>query len=248
VVDLDRLRAPFAPEEHQWRAQSVARDGRRAQALCYINARAVQARLDDVCGVAGWQSEFAETPSGRVIATIKIEFGDRWISKSDGAGATAMEGEKGGLSDAFKRAAVMWGIGRYLYAMPATWAECEVLRDDKGPRLRNGKPVWKNWTSRGARELQDAVCALIEGLSPAPRALTDQRAVLLPAPEVLAPAVEAEPAPWPIEVTTLLQGLPAAIRDGSNIEFWGQNFRQVPREWRPFVIAERDRIKREMRR
>ena len=112
MVDLNALRAPFEPHEHSWRAQQVAHNGDRAQALCYITARAVQSRLDDVCGPAGWESAFAETASGRVIATISIDMGTRWVAKSDGAGATSMEGEKVGLSDAFKRAAVMWGIGR----------------------------------------------------------------------------------------------------------------------------------------
>lgn len=260
MVDFIALSAPFASHEHNWRAQSVARDGRRAQALCYINARTVQTRLDDVCGVAGWESSFAETASGRVIATISIDMGSRWVSKADGAGATAMEGEKGGLSDAFKRAAVMWGIGRYLYSIPSTWAECDVARDDQGqPRLRNGKPAWKCWTPRGLDDLERALGKVMQGVGgrdAAPKALTDQRPALLAAPSEPDAALAAfkaatMPEPksvWPVEVTTLLSGLPGAMRDGTNLEFWGQNFRQIPREWRAFVLAERDRLKKDMRR
>ncbi|WP_278984097.1 Rad52/Rad22 family DNA repair protein [Sphingobium yanoikuyae] len=253
MVDLTSLQAPFAPHEHKWRAQSVARDGRRAQALCYIDARTVQARLDEVCGVAGWESSFAETPSGRVIASISIDMGARWVSKSDGAGATAMEGEKGGLSDAFKRAAVMWGIGRYLYTIPSTWAECDVVRDEGGqPRLRNGKPTWKNWTPRGWDDLEAALRRVLNGVQPrSPLAIADQRRAL-PAPDAaLAAFKEAavpESNPWPEEVATLLSGLPAAIRDGSNIEFWSEHYPVVPHEWRAFVRAEKDRMKRDIRR
>ena len=36
-----------------------------------------------------------------------------------------MKNEKGGISDAFKRAAVHWGIGRYLYGMEGIWVEVE---------------------------------------------------------------------------------------------------------------------------
>ena len=32
-----------------------------------------------------------------------------------------MEAEKGRISDAFKRAAVHWGVGRYLYNLPNVW-------------------------------------------------------------------------------------------------------------------------------
>jgi hypothetical protein len=51
------------------------------------------------------------------------------------AGDSDVEEEKGAISDAFKRAAVKWGIGRYLYDMPTPWVPCEVGR--------NGK--WKKW-------------------------------------------------------------------------------------------------------
>ncbi|TDW63121.1 Rad52/22 family double-strand break repair protein [Novosphingobium sp. PhB55] len=260
MVDLISLQAPFASHEHKWRAQSVARNGRRAQALCYIDARTVQTRLDDVCGVAGWESTFNETPSGRVIASISIDMGARWVSKSDGAGATAMEGEKGGLSDAFKRAAVMWGIGRYLYAIPATWAECDVVCDEAGqPRLRNGKPVWKCWTSRGLRDLDAALRRAIAEAGGQPiggRAIADRRPALLPAPD---PTPEASlqafkdaavlpENPWPEEVAALLHGLPDAIRRGTSIEFWSEHYNGVPREWRAFACAEKDRMKRDLRR
>jgi hypothetical protein len=42
------------------------------------------------------------------------------------------------MSDAFKRAAVKWGIGRYLYRLPNVWAPCEY-------REHNGKKHWKAW-------------------------------------------------------------------------------------------------------
>jgi hypothetical protein len=50
------------------------------------------------------------------------------ISKSDVGDASNFEGNKGCVSDALKRAAVQWGVGRYLYSLPAVW----VTLDAKG--------------------------------------------------------------------------------------------------------------------
>src|SRR5690606_38042070 len=48
--------------------------------------------------------------------------GDEWVTKWDGAENTEKEAVKGGLSGAMKRAAVQWGIGRYLYQLEEGWA------------------------------------------------------------------------------------------------------------------------------
>jgi len=95
--------------------------------LHYIDARDVMARLDSAMGPLNWEDEYREV-MGRIVCTLKLRFGDEWISKSDGADDTKIEGAKGGISDAFKRAGVKWGIGRYLYYLPNTenlppWAD-----------------------------------------------------------------------------------------------------------------------------
>lgn len=155
-MNLADLKLPL-PKIH-WRAQSISirnPDSPKAMALAYMDARDVMDRLDDVCGPQNWEDSHIETAKGRIISTIKIWINDKWVSKSDGAGETAMEGEKGGLSDAFKRAAVKWGIGRYLYDMKTPWAECEVQRDREGkPYLKNGKPQFKAWTANGLATLR----------------------------------------------------------------------------------------------
>lgn len=137
-MNLDYLAKPFPLQQVHWRAQSLTRNGDKAMALAYLDARDVMDRLDLVCGVGGWCEEISETPRGRVICRLGIKIGDEWVYKSDGAGDTAVEGDKGGISDAFKRAAVHWGIGRYLYRLDAPWVPCETYE-------RNGKTVWKAW-------------------------------------------------------------------------------------------------------
>jgi hypothetical protein len=124
----------------------MVRDG-RALALAYIDARDVQDRLDRVCGPQGWQAEHFDAGNGRLGCKIGVfvptnddRYG-QWLWKSDGAGNTDVEGDKGAFSDSFKRAAVHWGVGRYLYSLGATWVPCDTLQG------RDGKPKFKKFTA-----------------------------------------------------------------------------------------------------
>ena len=139
MTDLfEKLAAEFPRDAIHWRAQSMTNDGSKALALAYLDARDVMDRLDEACGPGGWQNECVETAKGRMIGKISILVDGQWITKCDGAGDTDVEGEKGGISDALKRAAVLWGIGRYLYRLPNVWAPCESYE-------KNGKKHWKSW-------------------------------------------------------------------------------------------------------
>lgn len=106
--DLLKLHVPLEP---RWRVQSA-----KGQAICvaYVDARAVQQLLDDVCGPENWQNTYdAETG----VASIGINVDGDWMWKSDVGTESNIEGVKGKASDAFKRAAVLWGIGRNLYTI-----------------------------------------------------------------------------------------------------------------------------------
>lgn len=150
MTDLfERLRAPFPGDAIHWRAQTMNREGTSAMALAYIDARDVMDRLDEVCGPANWSDSYTETAKGRLICALSVRVDGEWITKSDGAGDTDVEGDKGAISDALKRTAVKWGIGRYLYDMPITWADCESYE-------KNGKKMWKKWTDAGLRKLKGA--------------------------------------------------------------------------------------------
>jgi hypothetical protein len=136
-LDLKALHAEFPRDRIEWRPQgSVSKNG-SILALAYIDARDVMDRLDEVCGPANWQDSYAETPKGRVLCTISLRIGDEWVSKSDGAGETQVEGDKGAISDALKRAAVKWGIGRYLYSIESPWVPCETYQgNDNKPKFK----------------------------------------------------------------------------------------------------------------
>jgi hypothetical protein len=143
MVDFDKLRAPFPKDSVSWRAQHISKKDNgnsQALALAYIDARDVMNRLDDVCGPGGWQCKYSHA-NGKTVCDIGILVDNQktgiieWIWKADGAGDSDIEAEKGALSDAFKRAAVRWGIGRYLYDLEAVWVPCNINS--------NGK--WQSW-------------------------------------------------------------------------------------------------------
>ncbi|MCR4719337.1 MAG: hypothetical protein K5768_06885, partial [Firmicutes bacterium] len=50
-------------------------------------------------------------------------------SKSDAAENSNFEPVKGGISDSFKRAAVKWNIGRYLYKLDPVWVTIDEYRE-----------------------------------------------------------------------------------------------------------------------
>jgi hypothetical protein len=224
AFDPAALAAPFAADAISWRAQSMKADGTSAMALAYIDARDVMRRLDEVCGPADWSDSYTETAKGRLICTLSIRIGDEWISKSDGAGDTDVEGAKGALSDALKRAAVKWGIGRYLYDLPVVWAECESYE-------RGGKKQWKRWTPNGERKLIAAV-----------------RGAGAPAAIAAAPAPIQDDDGVPASVQAMVDGLEAASKrgEGAMTEYWVGNWPAIPREHRPFVMAQKERIKQAM--
>lgn len=126
-MNLADLKKPFSPTAINWRCGATNGDKTKGIALAYLDARNVMERLDEVCGVSGWQCRYPF--AGCCDIGIRIERGagqlTEWVWKSNGAGQSDIEAEKGQYSDAFKRAAVLWGIGRYLYDLPNTWFPIE---------------------------------------------------------------------------------------------------------------------------
>lgn len=123
---FERLSAPFDADKVSWRVGSTTQAKDKGMALAYLDARDVMERLDLVCGPAGWQCDYPHA-NGKTVCRIGIKVADEWIWKADGAGDTDVEAEKGALSDSFKRAAVRWGIGRYLYGLSSPWVEIEPM-------------------------------------------------------------------------------------------------------------------------
>lgn len=131
---LKMLHEPLDRGVVSWRAQMVTKDKSSALALAYLDSRDIQDRLDEVCGPQNWQCKHYDA-NGKMACSIGIRINGEWIWKSDGAGDTDIEAEKGAFSGAMKRAAVLWGIGRYLYDMKAVWVPCETGPNGKFKRF-----------------------------------------------------------------------------------------------------------------
>lgn len=106
------LAAPFGEGEVKVRQQA----GRQ---LHYITARTVANRLDDILGPENWWDSYQPFEHS-VLCTLTIRLPDgTLLSKQDAGGYAGMsdqgDDDKSGYSDAFKRAAVKFGVARYLY-------------------------------------------------------------------------------------------------------------------------------------
>jgi hypothetical protein len=163
-IDLSKLKEPFPADDVEWRVSraDVGKSGIYCTVLAYLTARAIQQRLDDVCGPENWRVEeprvlavdgksaFAVGISIRIELTGAIA-GHEWLTKWDVAEPTNIEAAKGGFSGGMKRAGAQWGIGRYLYHMPEVFAEvAEENPKTRGwnyarlPEKKGGTPFyWK---------------------------------------------------------------------------------------------------------
>jgi hypothetical protein len=117
-MDLNKLKEPMP---YQWKVQAFfpAKSEEKTSCICvgYVDARQVQDRLDEAVGQENWQCTY-HAAKNSLFCSIAIKVGDAWITKEDCGAESDMEAEKGEASDAFKRAAVKWGIGRFLYDLP----------------------------------------------------------------------------------------------------------------------------------
>ena len=106
----------------KWRVQSTKYG--KTTCVAYIDARDCMDVLDEVCGPENWQSIFYEE-NGLLFCKVGIfvtnsyeNIQGMWVWKSDTGSESNVEKDKGHVSDAFKRACVEWGIGRFLYRLP----------------------------------------------------------------------------------------------------------------------------------
>lgn len=119
---LAKLAAPFNPNDVAWKPQAVRQN--RALAVAYIDARTVAERLDQV--VAGeWTFEWEEASNGCVKGKLTIRGTTRCDVGEQGDGPQGKT-LKAAVSDALKRSAVLFGVGRYLYRLPAQWVDYDA--------------------------------------------------------------------------------------------------------------------------
>jgi len=158
---IDKLSQPFEADEVKFKPQTVR--GNRALAVCFIDARCVMERLDEVLGVGCWQDSYQVLPNNSVVCTLRLKIDGEWISKSDVGSPSEQPDEgdrvKSSFSDALKRAAVKVGIGRYLYRLPLQWVDY-----DPDKRQFKNTPRLPEWAIPKPQPAAPAVPAVQPGM------------------------------------------------------------------------------------
>jgi hypothetical protein len=154
---VERLKKPFDPRVVQWVTKATAggQDGhRRGLLAAYADPRAYMDRLNELLTPSGWTQEY----STQIIPNCPRKVRDKQVASAKllvlcrltifGLGAHSGTGE--GWADdenaltsadaqAFKRASVSFGLGRYFYDLPQTWVD---LDEHDRPRWLPDLPAW----------------------------------------------------------------------------------------------------------
>lgn len=121
------LKAPFSADRLEWRVQSCGKkeDGTIwCRVLAYIDNRAIMERLDSVFGPTWSQEEGYSMTGNKAVCIVKLHCDNRTVTGSCQVPLDKdddIDPYKTAASGAMKRAAVLLGIGRYLYDMQETW-------------------------------------------------------------------------------------------------------------------------------
>lgn len=123
---LARLAEPFEPKHLTWKPGATKAD--KCMALAYADLRAYMERLDEVVGTE-WGCAYEPWGDNRLIARLTVAGITR---SSTGEFDTSEEknGNGGTIAEAqaFKRAAAMFGLGRFLYELPSPWVDFDPQR------------------------------------------------------------------------------------------------------------------------
>lgn len=135
---LEQLSRPFEDHEIEWKIENVIQNyyGKtqyQGIGFGYIDARAIQRRLNEVCGL-NWSSSYQAHLLDQVIlfeCTIGLYVNNEWIYRTDGVELEigGIERGKSAYSNALKRAAVHFGIGHFLYELDTVYID--IYQNDK---------------------------------------------------------------------------------------------------------------------
>jgi len=150
------LRRPFTPEAIKFKVQAVFSGASGCLVVAYIDARLVVERLNRVIP-DGWTADY-EMIDGTKLMWCHLYVGG--LKRSD-VGETPKGLSKDLVSDSFKRAAVHFGVGVSVYALPQI---ALFLNDAKG-RIEKKKPGGKETvalTEHGHVKLREGYAAWLD--------------------------------------------------------------------------------------
>lgn len=126
---VNKLRQPFALEHIRWKIQTNPKEGQEhGVVVVFVDARTIAAHLDDV--VPGqWSTDYTLPPITVGLPALECRLTVCGVTRCDvgtvAPSKTADADTKDLYSDAFKRAAVQYGIGAFLYRFPQVRAKVE---------------------------------------------------------------------------------------------------------------------------
>lgn len=168
---LSQLEAPFA--KVSWKIQAMSKDNTKGMCVAYIDARDVAARLDSI-GV-DWSDSYTVLQMA-TSWVVECKLTINGITRTDVGTGEGDEAPKSAYSDAVKRAAVKFGLGRYLYSIPTAWMPVEnrQITQDSLAKLQTAynRHIGKQATATPAPTAKPAVesPAPVQEFSPAPTA------------------------------------------------------------------------------
>lgn len=151
---IEALSEPFYSGYVEWKPQQVSKDGTKALAAAYVDARRYQERLDQVC--PDWSSKIELLADGRVA---KVSLTIAGVTREDVGEADPSDPNTvtTAVAQAFKRACAAFGLGRYLYFLPLAW----VGYDSQHKRLLE-TPSLPDWALPSSERLEKDTAAAIE--------------------------------------------------------------------------------------
>ncbi len=122
--DLKTLREAFPKDRLGVKVQSISKDRNRAMLVLYLQHTDVMDRLETVD--AGWISEVIGEERLGDSVYVRLRMTVKGVARENvGEG----HDPKAAYSDALKRCAMLFGIGRYLYDSVTVWTEYNESRD-----------------------------------------------------------------------------------------------------------------------
>jgi hypothetical protein len=130
---IKELRRPFTPEGMNWKVQT-AKAGGKAMIVGFIDSRQVNERLNHICP-GDWSDDYSVVHRTESLIVVECGISIMQQTRSDVGEVQFSKANgiewKSAYSDAFKRAAVKWGIGVPLYYMPRIYFDTDDLKQGK---------------------------------------------------------------------------------------------------------------------
>jgi hypothetical protein len=122
--DLRILKAPFPKERLGVKVQNFNKDRSRAMLVLYLQHTDVQDRLEEVD--PAWTTEVLHEQRMDDSVYVRLRLTLKGVTRENvGEGSDP----KGAYSDALKRCAMLFGVGRYLYDSDTIWVDYDDSRD-----------------------------------------------------------------------------------------------------------------------